>query len=59
MTKSMEITGLVLLIGIIMGTTPFLTLFMLNTLFGLGLAYSIETWFGALLFNVLLTAKFK
>ena len=59
MTKSMEIFGLVLLIVVIVTTGPLLTLFMLNTLFGLGLAYSLKTWFAALLLNVLITAKVK
>lgn len=59
MTKNMEIFGLVLLIVVIVTTGPLLTLFMLNTLFGLGLAYSLKTWFAALLLNVLITAKMK
>ena len=59
MTKSMTIFGLVLLIVVIVTAGPLLTLFMLNTLFGLGLAYSLKTWFAALLLNVLITAKIK
>lgn len=59
MSKSTQIAGLILLIAVIMTVGPLLTLFMLNTLFGLGLAYSFKTWFAALLMNVLITAKFK
>jgi len=55
----MAIFGLVLLIVVIVTAGPLLTLFMLNTLFGLGLAYSLKTWFAALLLNVLITAKIK
>ena len=59
MSKNTQIFGLVLLVAVILTVGPFLTLFMLNTLFGLSLAYSFKTWFAALLFNVALTAKFK
>ena len=59
MSKNMQIAGLILLIVVILTTGPLLTLFMLNTLFGLGLAYSLKTWFAALLLNVLITAKVK
>jgi len=59
MSKNMQIAGLILLIVVILTTGPLLTLFMLNTLFGLGLAYSLKTWFAALLLNVLITAKMK
>jgi len=59
MSKNMAIFGLVLLIVVIVTAGPLLTLFMLNTLFGLGLAYSLKTWFAALLLNVLITAKIK
>lgn len=59
MSKNMAIFGLVLLIVVIVTVGPLLTLFMLNTLFGLGLAYSLKTWFAALLLNVLITAKIK
>ena len=57
MSKNMQIAGLILLIVVILTVGPLLTLFMLNTLFGLGLAYSFKTWFAALLLNVLITAK--
>ena len=59
MSKNMAIFGLVLLIVAIVTAGPLLTLFMLNTLFGLGLAYTFKTWFAALLLNVLITAKIK
>ena len=59
MNKNMQIFGLVLLIAVILTVGPFLTLFMLNTLFGLSLAYSFKTWFAALLLNVLISARFK
>ena len=59
MNKNMQIFGLVLLIAVILTVGPFLTLFMLNTLFGLGLAYSLKTWFAAMLLNVLVSARFK
>ena len=59
MNKNTQIIGLVLLIAVILTVGPLLTLFMLNTLFGLGLAYSFKTWFGALLLNVLISARVK
>lgn len=59
MSKRTQIIGLVLLIVIALTVGPLLTVFMLNTLFGLGLAYSLKTWFAALLLNVLVAARSK
>lgn len=39
--------------------TPFGTLFMLNTLFNLGLAYTFKTWVAALILNGMVTVNVK
>lgn len=39
--------------------TPYATLWMLNTLFGLGLAYTFKTWCAALILNWMLTVNVK
>lgn len=39
--------------------TPFGTLFMLNTLFNLGLTYTFKTWVAALILNGMVTVNVK
>jgi hypothetical protein len=38
---------------------PLLVIWSLNTLFSLGIAYSISTWFAALVLSSVLKARFK
>jgi len=40
----MKITALVVLIAALIIVGPFITIWSLNTLFGLGIAYSFWTW---------------
>lgn len=49
---------LVLIVAVIV-LTPFGTLFMLNTLFNLGLAFTFKTWLAALILNGMLTVNVK
>lgn len=39
--------------------SPIATVWMLNTLFGLGLAYGLKTWAAALILNGMLTVNVK
>lgn len=39
--------------------SPLGTVWMLNTLFGLGLAYTFKTWLAALILNWLVTVNVK
>jgi len=48
---------MIFFVALIIVVTPFLTLWTVNTLFGLGIAYTLKTWFAALVLNGLLTGS--
>lgn len=55
----MDSLPIILLIAALIWIAPLLTLWMLNTLFGLGLAYTFKTWCAALILNGILTVNVK
>lgn len=50
---------ILLLLVFVVLFAPFGTIFMLNTLFSLGLAYTFKTWLAALILNGMLTVNVK
>lgn len=52
-------TALIFVILVLVVLSPIGTLWMLNTLFGLGLAYTFKTWLAALVLNGMLTVNVK
>lgn len=50
---------ILLLLVFVFLLAPFGTIFMLNTLFSLGLAYTLKTWLAALILNGMLTVNVK
>jgi len=59
MVPVLSITGLALLIVAILVISPFLTLWVLNTLFGLSITYTFKTWAAAAIFNILFTVRLR
>jgi len=59
MVPALGITGLALLIVAILVVTPLLTLWVLNTLFGLSIAYTFKTWAAAAIFNILFAVRLR
>lgn len=61
-TKSMQITLLIFLIVlavVLIGAGPLITIWSLNTVFGLNIAYTFWTWLGVLFLSTPLFSAFK
>jgi len=43
-----KIYGIIFVVGLLMIISPLLIIWALNTLFGLGVAYTVSTWFATL-----------
>lgn len=56
MDVKLVIVGLILLIGLL-GAGPFLTIWSMNTLFNLGIVYSIQTWIATYFLVGVVTGK--
>lgn len=54
---TMAIIGLILLTIVLIAVGPLLTIWSLNTLFGLGIAYTFKTWLAALFLGLLLSSS--
>ena len=52
-TDNIVIVGLVILIVLVVVFAPLLTIWSLNTLFGLTITYTIKTWLAALVLGAL------
>jgi hypothetical protein len=52
-----KIVGLVLLIAVLVLIGPFVTIWALNTLFGLGIAYTFWTWVAIVWLGLVLQTK--
>jgi hypothetical protein len=58
--ESLKILGLILVVVILLGIGPLITIWTLNTLFFAGsIAYSLKTWFAMLLLHGTLTGIIK
>ena len=51
------VVGTIILLIIVLGAGPFLTLFSLNTLFNLGIAYNLQTWIATYFLVGVVTGK--
>lgn len=49
--------AILVLIVIVVTVVPIATLWMLNTLFGLALPYTLKNWFAALLLNAMFASR--
>lgn len=54
-TAVWAIIGLILLIVALIAVGPLLTIWSLNTLFGLSIAYTFKTWIAALVLGLLVS----
>ena len=52
-----KLVGLVLLIAVLVLIGPFVTIWALNTLFGLGIAYTFWTWLAVVFLGMFLNAR--
>jgi hypothetical protein len=52
-----KIVGLVLLLVVLLAIGPLLTIWSLNTLFGLGIAYTFWTWLAVIFLGMFLNAR--
>jgi hypothetical protein len=52
-----KIVGLVLLLVVLLAIGPLLTIWALNTLFGLGIAYTFWTWLAVIFLGMFLNAR--
>jgi hypothetical protein len=52
-----KIAGLVLVIAVLVLIGPFVTIWALNTLFGLGIAYTFWTWVAIVWLGLVLQTK--
>ena len=48
------IIGFIVIIAVLIGVGPLLTIWSINALFGLGIAYTFKTWLGALILGACL-----
>lgn len=55
--KMIKILAIVLLLLLVLIFAPFLTIWSLNTLFGLGIAYNLWTWLAMAWLGAVLSAK--
>jgi hypothetical protein len=55
--KMIKIAGLVLVIAVLVLIGPFVTIWALNTLFGLGIAYTFWTWVAIVWLGLVLQTK--
>jgi hypothetical protein len=55
--KMIKIMGLVLLVVVLAIFGPFVTIWALNTLFGLGIAYTFWTWLAMVVLGMFLNAR--
>lgn len=55
----MKDTAILVIIALAIVLSPLGTIWMLNTLFGLGLAYTFKTWLAALILNGMFTVNVK
>lgn len=49
--------GILVLIIVVVTVVPLATLWMLNTLFGLSLPYTLKNWFAGLLLNMMFASR--
>jgi hypothetical protein len=55
--KMSKIVGFGLLLLVLIAVGPFITIWALNTLFGLGIAYTFWTWLAVVWLGLVLQAK--
>ena len=55
--KNLGIAGLIALIVVVIVFGPLCTIWALNTLFALNIAYSFETWLATILLTSIVTGK--
>ena len=51
------VVGTIIILIVLLGAGPFLTLFSLNTLFNLGIAYNLQTWIATYFLVGVVTGK--